>query len=279
LRPSDPLNDLIVGILARAKRLYPLGLCAAAWVSNHYHMLLNVADAKVLADFMRYVQSNVAREAGRMFEWKEHFWSRRYQSILVSNEEAAQMEVFTYILAHGVKEFLVERVLDWPGVHCAKSLLTGEPLTGVWFNRTQEYAARRRGEDFDRMKYATPETLTFDPLPCWAHLSEERQRQRVADVVAKIDVDAAARIAATGITPPGPAVVRNQRPHDVPNRPKRSPAPLFHVATKAMRQGMWEAYAWFVGAYRQAAERLKAGDRLAAFPPGCFPPAMPFVPA
>jgi hypothetical protein len=242
-------------------------------------MLLNVADAKTLASFMQYVQSNVAREAGRMFEWKEHFWSRRYQSILVSNEEAAQMEVFTYILGHGVKEFLVERVLDWPGVHCAKSLLTGEPMTGVWFNRTQEYAARRRGEDFDKMKYATPEILTFDPLPCWAHLSEEQRRARVADVVAKIDADAAARIAATGITPPGPAVIRNQRPHDVPNRPKRSPAPLFHVATKAMRQEMWEAYAWFVGAYRQAAEKLKAGDRLAAFPPGSFPPALPFVPA
>jgi REP element-mobilizing transposase RayT len=279
LRPSDPLNDLIVGILARAKRLYPLGLCAAAWVSNHYHMLLDVADAKTLASFMQYVQSNVAREAGRMFEWKEHFWSRRYQSILVSNEEAAQMEVFTYILGHGVKEGLVERVLDWPGVHCAKSLLTGDPLTGVWFDRTKESAARRRGEDFDKMKYATREVLTFDPLPCWAHLTDEQRKRRVADVVAKIDADAAARIAATGITPPGPVVVRNQRPHDVPNRPKRSPAPLFHVATKAMRREMWEAYAWFVGEYRQAAEKLKAGDRLAAFPPGSFPPALPFVPA
>jgi hypothetical protein len=46
-----------------------------------------------------------------------------------------------------------------------------------------------------------------------------------------------------------------------------------------MRREMWEAYAWFVGEYRQAAEKLKAGDRLAAFPPGSFPPALPFVPA
>ena len=63
------------------------------------------------------------------------------------------------------------------------------------------------------------------------------------------------------------------------NNPKRSPAPLFHCATKAMRQEMWDAYAWFVGAFHQAAEKLKLGDRAAAFPPGCFPPALPFVPA
>jgi hypothetical protein len=42
---------------------------------------------------------------------------------------------------------------------------------------------------------------------------------------------------------------------------------------------MWEAYGWFVAAFREAAEKLKAGDRNAAFPPGSFPPAMPFVPA
>ena len=31
-------------------------------------------------------------------------------------------------------------------MHCAKSLLTGEPAEGYWFDQTQEYAARRRGE-------------------------------------------------------------------------------------------------------------------------------------
>src|SRR3954468_274105 len=39
---------------------------------------------------------------------------------------------------------------------------------GTWYDRTQEYAARRRrGEDPDPFQYATPETLTFSPLPCW----------------------------------------------------------------------------------------------------------------
>ena len=36
-------------------------------------------------------------------------------------------------------------------------------------------------------------------------------------------------------------------------------------------------YGLFLAAFREAAERLKAGDRLARFPTGCFPPGLPFV--
>jgi hypothetical protein len=45
-----------------------------------------------------------------------------------------------------------------------------------------------------------------------------------------------------------------------------------------MFKALWEAYAWFVGTYRMAVERLLNGDRNAVFPEGCFPPALPFVP-
>jgi hypothetical protein len=58
---------------------------------------------------------------------------------------------------------------------------------------------------------------------------------------------------------------------------KRSYAPLFHAATKRVRDGLVEAYRAFVGAFREAAASLKAGDRDAMFPPGSFPPALPFV--
>ena len=70
---------------------------------------------------------------------------------------------------------------------------------------------------------------------------------------------------------PGPA------PSCPPERPKKSPAPLVHAATKAARLFFREAYALFVAAYREAAEKLRKGDRGARFPTGIFPPALPFV--
>ena len=38
-----------------------------------------------------------------------------------------------------------------------------------------------------------------------------------------------------------------------------------------------EVDAWFVAAYREAAERMRNGDPEPGFPEGCFPPAMPFI--
>jgi len=42
-------------------------------------------------------------------------------------------------------------------------------------------------------------------------------------------------------------------------------------------QELYEAYGWFVAAFREAADKLKAGDRTARFPVGSFSPHLPFV--
>ncbi len=58
---------------------------------------------------------------------------------------------------------------------------------------------------------------------------------------------------------------------------KRSYAPRAHAFRRTIRKAMVEAYAWFVAAFREAAEKLRSGDRMARFPEGSFPPGLPFV--
>jgi REP element-mobilizing transposase RayT len=274
LLPGDESNALIRGVLARAARLYQVGVCAGVFLSNHYHLLVRVRDAQQLARFMNYLNSNLAREAGRLADWRERFWSRRYQAILVSNEEAAQIERLRYLLAHGCKEGLVARPQDWPGVHCVEALLTGALIEGLWYDRTREYAARRRGKTFIPSQYATTESLALEPLPCWSHLPEDLQRGRVAELVEAIEEETSTT---RGIRPPGPAAVLAQHPHDRPFRTKKGPAPLVHAASRAARREIHDAYAWFLAAFREAAENLRAGDLGARFPLGSFPPGRPFV--
>jgi REP element-mobilizing transposase RayT len=192
LRPSPELNAIVIGILARASRLYPVRLVAFAFLSNHYHLLLAVEDALALSRFMGYVNSNLAREAGRLADWREKFWSRRYQAILVTPEEGAQVERLQYLLAQGCKEGLVARPQDWPGAHAVRALLGEETLEGLWFDRTQEYLARRRGQAFEYLDYATRESLELAPLPAWRHLAPEAYRERIAGLVADLVAEAAA---------------------------------------------------------------------------------------
>jgi hypothetical protein len=102
---------------------------------------------------------------------------------------------------------LVERPRDWPGLHVARALVDGESLQGYWFSRTQEYAARQRGETFDRLQYATRETVTLSPLPCWKHLSADSWKRRALSVITQIETEAAARRANTGSEPLGVAAI------------------------------------------------------------------------
>ncbi len=102
-------------------------------------------------------------------------------------------------------------------------------------------------------------------------------RERIDELVDTIIEQAAARRVATGIEPLGAAAILRQHPFSQPTKTKKSPAPLVHAASKRVRTEMKIVYAWFARAFREAAEYLRAGDRLARFPRGSFPPGLPFV--
>jgi REP element-mobilizing transposase RayT len=224
LRPGRSLDEIIVGVLGRAQRLYKVRCCGYTFASNHFHLLLDVDNALQLSRFMGYVNSNIAREISRLHEWRDKIWSRRYQAIVISDEEEVQVARLKYVLAHGVKEGLVARPQDWPGAHAAHALVQGKDLTGYWFDRTQEYAARNRGETFDRLKYANVETLHLSPLPCWRHLPEPVWREHALDLIHEIEEEAAARTSRTGRQPLGIAAVLGQHP-TIGRSIRKSPPP------------------------------------------------------
>jgi hypothetical protein len=153
-------------------------------------------------------------------------------------------------------------------------ILGGKPLQGLWFNRTAEFAARNRGEDFGRLKYAEEEELMLSPLPCWADLTPEQYRERIAELVEEVEAEARANREARGVEPLGVEAILRQDPHTRPNQTRKSPAPLCHAASKAFRTRFWEEYSAFVADFREAAERLKRGEWPVRFPPG-----LPFVSA
>ena len=283
LRPSKEFNQIATGVLARAARRYAVKVMAAVYLSNHYHLLVWATDAEQLSNFMNYLNGNLAREAGRLHAWRDKFWSGRYQAIGVSEEAEAQVARLKYLLSHGAKEGLVARPQDWPGVHCANALVTGEPLEGQWINRTGQGIPRQKGKRPESTAYAEPESLRFAPLPCWAHLSDRAYRQRVVDLLTEIDEETTRMRRREGIQLPSRRVcvrrIQRQHPHSSPGRFDKRPAPRVHAFRKSVREALERAYGWFVAAYRRAAERLRAGELDVVFPVGCFPPGLPFVAA
>jgi REP element-mobilizing transposase RayT len=276
LRPSPILTDLTLGVLARAARLYPVDVHGFAFLSNHFHLLLTVESAQRLAAFMNYLNSNLAREAGRLIHWRERFWGRRYQAILVTAEEDSEVDRLRYLLAHGSKEGLVASPLDWPGAHCARSLADGTPVVGRWHDRSLECRARRRSLSFDAHAFVVAETLLLSPIPCWSHHDATEYRCRIRHLIRDIERSAKRDTERKATLPLGCGALLSQDPRRELGRLKRSPAPLVHATGAAARRSLRDAYASFLQAYRAAARSLRDGALDAAFPPWSFPPALPF---
>lgn len=278
LRPDRELNEIFLGVLGRAQRLHPVQIVAAVCLSNHFHLLLEVEDTRVLARFMGYLAGNLAKEVNRLRGLSGPVWQRRYSMVPVTPEPAAQVRRFRYLLAQGVKENLVQRCRQWPGIHTAKHYLEGAPWTGYWFDRTRESEARNRGERVRRYRFGRTETVHLSPLPCLAHLSEKDYRRWVLETIREVEKECDEERRREGGRVLGAKAVLRQDPLAVSDPPAPRPLPVVHAASRRSYQAFRRALRELVSAYREASRTLRLGGS-PTFPAGCFPPALPFVAA
>ena len=279
LRPSKRLNKILVGVLARAQRRTSMKVIGPVAMSSHLHLMVWAESAEQLADFMEYLAGNAAREVGRLHGQRYKFWESRYANILIAEEDAAQVDRLRYLLEQGCKEDLVSSPRHWPGVHLAQAILSGQPMKGIWVNRTGYYNADRKNGKRPRLiDFEEEETLDLSPLPCWAHLSPHAYRQRVRDMVEEVEKETKERHRINGTRPAGRSAVLAMSPRYRPKSATRRPAPLVHAATKEARKRILNAYREFVRHFRAAAEKLREMKPTHGFPEGAFPSPLPFVP-
>ena len=271
--PSEGLNRIIIGALARGQRRYNMKICGFVYLSNHAHLQLIPENAKQMADFMRYVNSKIAREAGRMHHWREKLWGRRYTDVIVSQEPEAQISRLRYLLEQGCKEKLVASPRHWPGASSVEALTRGGPIDGVWVDRTQQHRARERNKPTADSLFTSTERLELSPLPCWEELTEAQHQTQVRRIVREIEESM------EGVSVLGKQAILAQDPHDRPKTlARRSPAPRFHAIAPKVRRALERAYQLFKSEYREAAEDLRLGKADVCFPPGSFPGPGLFVP-
>lgn len=176
IKPSKEVSDIILGIIGKAQSLYPeVSLYCFVFLSNHFEILGSAPEFDLISAFIGYLKSNIARELGAIYNWKEKFGGRRFRAISVLDERALLGRVH-YLLEHGCKENLVDRPGDWPGVQCVAALTGGQPLVGHWYDRTAAYKAGRKGTEIDPRGFVEEYKVKLTPLPCWADPQRAPQR-------------------------------------------------------------------------------------------------------
>jgi REP element-mobilizing transposase RayT len=277
LTPSPELNDLVLGVIGKAQHTYTMTIHAFVVLSNHAHFLLSPTSAQQLARFMQFVNANIAKEVGRLHDWPERFWSRRYRAIPVVDDQAAHARI-RYQLSHGAKEGLVSAVGNWPGLNCVAALTHGDRLRGTWHDRTAEYRARAAGRDVEAGEFATGFDVELTPLPCLRDLNSDQQQSHYRRVVREINAIARTVNKDKGRSPVGTEKILSQNPHHRPGSPDRSPAPLVHAHDQKKRIEYSHAYRIFVINFRAGVDSMLAKTKriLERFPDWAFPPALPF---
>ena len=191
-------------------------------------------DTKQMADTMNLVNTNLSKEVHKFVGdkvWPGHLWAGRYHHVPVTDEELVQIARLRYALEQAVEAGLVDRPSQWPGVHSVDALLSGEPLRGIWYDRTKQWAASQRRQ---QQTYPKAVELHFSPLPCWAHLPPEEVRRRVAKP------GASNRGGSRGQAPPGKGSTEDAEADlgSDKNQPEEASGELQAVAGTA---GAWKA--------------------------------------
>ncbi len=278
LRPDPDLNEAVLEWLTRAQLQYPeLRILAACFMSNHLHLVVHDQTGQ-LAAWASYFLGNFARAVNRVRGRTGSCFDRRYSAEPILDDEAL-IDRLVYVVTNPVKAGLCDHVDKWPGVVLFARGPCQEEIPVSWIDRglrrrTSE-RAQRRGEAPPRSEaYRVQENLVIDPLDAEINGSEG------AGLIVAIEVreaELAAERREAGLRPLGAARVLAQSWHAAPRHPKRSPRPLCHAASEALREAFLEGFHFFVGLFREASERLREGALRIVFPQWSFPPGRPLV--
>lgn len=288
LEPTERINSLILGVLGRAQHEIGFELYAYQFLMNHFDLMVGVRSAEHAAEVFRFINTNISKEIGREehADWRGPMFERRMRQILVLTEDDVH-DRFRYILSHGVKEGLVERPSQWPGVHCAKPLCEGRTDRGIWVDRTELWRIRKSAADKKKKptRRATEATVStsyavnLTRIPGWDHIPDQDYEENVSALCREIAEETAERLEELGKKALGVIRVLQFPKHYKPDQVKRTPAPKVHCANFELRQWFLDAYALFKAAYAEAQllwkfERSRPGARC-CFPPGGIPPGRP----
>ena len=290
MKPTKRINALIAGCLARAlthaktRRGEVIKLHAYAFVSNHYHMIISSKTQRDLSEFMSHFNGCLGKELAIEHDLHGKIWHSRYKSSPILDPEALK-DRYRYLLAHSVKEDLVEHPKQWPGLHAYKQICLKQTLKGIWVDRTRLYHAKQQAKLKKNLGKSMPTEADFTielsveidgPPPMWAELTQEEYESLCESLVAEtVELHIQRRKAEKK----GVLGVKKVLVQPIFQRrfTKRSACPLCHTKIIELLREYKAAYWSFVGHFRVASYELRDAlverceTALVTFPEGGVP--------
>ena len=122
---NEPLENAILGYLAKYSEWRNVSLYAFAIEGNHTHTVADFPDNN-RADFMRDLNAQIAKAVPRFVASHPGgpLWARRYSNEFLPSDEDLE-NWFFYTVLQPVQDGLVERISDYPGYNCFHDAVWG----------------------------------------------------------------------------------------------------------------------------------------------------------
>ena len=261
LRPDRETNNAFIYCLAVAAERFGIQIIFTYAAANHHHTGIFDPDGRY-PDFIAYFHKYVAKCQNALRGRFENFWSSEHASVVRLVEPDDIIEKMIYALTNPVKDPLVERVREWPGVNSYRATVDGVTLAAV------------RPAHFFREDGAMPKvaTLTISRPQGFEKMSREEFAALIKMRVAAAEKSAAADRRARGLRVLGRARILKQ---DWRARPK-SAKPHFKLSPRVAAKNKWARIesltrnTAFLAVYFDAREKFAKGARDVVFPAGTW---------
>jgi hypothetical protein len=261
LRPSKETNEAYVYCFAVAAARYGIDVYWLSTLSNHEHPGLHDQRGNY-PEFLRYFHSLLARCLNAHLGRWEGFWSSEQSCVLQLGDGAAIFDRMVYGLTNSVKDHLVDKVVNWPGVNSLLYQLHDKPMVvkrPKWF--------------FDEQGDMPEEVeLRFVRPPEFAHLSHDEWADKLRRAVAAEERKAAQERERTGRRVLGRKAILRQSPFSCPKscKARRGLKPRVATRDKWRRIELLQRNKRFQQRYLEAYERRRAGELDVVFPYGTY---------
>ncbi len=261
MRPDDATNNAFIYCLALAAQRAGVLVIFTAAQSNHHHT--GIFDpCGTYPDFIEHFHKLFAKSMNCLRGRWENFWSSEQTNVLRLVEPSDVLDKMTYALTNPVKDNLVAKTLDWPGVNSFQTTISGRTLTAF------------RPAHFFRADGPMPETVTL--TICQPHefadLSPSEFRALIAAPVLAAEEAATAERQRKGTRLLGRRAILNQhwRARPDSHEPRRQLDPGVAAKNKWKRIEALVRNKTFQQCYAAAFAALKAGVKATIFPAGTY---------
>ena len=261
MRPDRETNNAFIYCLAVAAERAGVTILFTAAMSNHHHTGIFDPDGNYPA-FIEHFHKLFAKCQNALRGRWENFWSSEQTSVVRLVDPNDVLAKMTYALTNPVKDGLVEKAHQWPGVTSLDCLLHNKPLVAS------------RPKHFFRDEGSMPETasLSFGRPHGFEELSPKELASLVLERIAAVEEAAAAERRRTGVHVLGRKAVLGQKWSDRPGsrEPRRQLSPRVAARSKWSRVEALLRNRAFRDAYAAARASFVAGIRDVIFPAGTY---------